>query len=84
MDALVTFNETPIEALLLNASHKHSGPVFNTVFNPEQQLPSGFDTSLPLDTNDKQSAMFSIRVEQSTVEEEEDEEEEGDGAVAWW
>ncbi|KAL1114013.1 hypothetical protein V6Z11_D02G228500 [Gossypium hirsutum] len=74
--ALVTFKVTPREALLLKASHKHCGPAFNTVFKPEQQVPSGFDVLLPLDTKDKQSAMLRIREEQSTGE-------EGEGARAW-
>lgn len=73
--ALVTFKVTP-RALLLKASHKHWGPAFNTVCKPEQQVPSGFDVLLPLDTKDKQSAILRIREEQST--------EEGEGAEAWW
>lgn len=77
--ALVTFRVTPIEALLLKASHRQSGSAFSTVFKPEQHVPSGFETSLPLDTKDKQSAMLRMIEEQSTEEEEVD----GDGAAAW-
>jgi hypothetical protein len=46
----------------------------STVFKPEQQVPSGFFEVLSFDTNDKQSAMLSTRVVQST---------EGAGAEAW-
>lgn len=34
--ALVIFRVTPKEALLLKASHRHSGSAFSTVFKPEQ------------------------------------------------
>lgn len=65
--ALVTFNVTPREALLLKASQRHSASVFNTVFNPEQQVASGLVTVLPAETNDRQSAMFNTKLEQSTA-----------------
>jgi hypothetical protein len=64
--AFVTFNTTPKEALLLKASQRHSASAFSTVLSPTQQVPSGFVTVLPLVTYDKQSAMFKIKVEQST------------------
>lgn len=64
--ALVTLSTTPSWALLLKASQMHSASAFKTVLSPEQQVPSGFSVVLPLETKDKQSAMFSTRVEQST------------------
>lgn len=48
--ALVTFNTTPNWELLLKASQRHSGSDFNTVFNPEQQVPSGLAVVLPFET----------------------------------
>lgn len=73
--ALVIFNVTPNWALLLKASHRHSGSVFSTVFRPEQQVPSGFFT-LPLPvTYDRQSAKLRNTPEQSTA---------GAGAVVDW
>lgn len=70
--ALVTFSTTPREALLLKASQRQAGSALSTVLRPEQQVPSGLVAVLPLVTKDKQSAMFKIRLEQST-----------DGAGAW-
>uniref|UniRef100_A0A1J3EBI1 Uncharacterized protein n=1 Tax=Noccaea caerulescens TaxID=107243 RepID=A0A1J3EBI1_NOCCA len=65
--ALVRSRVTPREALFLKPSQIHSGPDLTTVLSPEQHVPSGFSTVLPLVTNDKQSAMFSINEEQSTA-----------------
>lgn len=73
--ALVTFNDMPNCALFLNASHKHCASVFNTDLRPEQHVPSGVFTVLPAVTYDRQSAMFSITVEQSAA---------GAGAPVWW
>lgn len=64
---MVTFKTTPYCALLLKASHRHSASAFSTVFSPVQHVPSGFDAVLPFDTYDRQSAMFSTRLEQSTA-----------------
>lgn len=66
-NALVTFSVTPNWALFLKASHRHVAPVFSTVFRPEQHVPSGFAAVLPAVTNDRQSAMFKTRLEQSTA-----------------
>jgi len=70
--ALVTFKTTPREALLLKASQRHAASALSTVLRPTQQPPSGLVVVLPLVTKDRQSAMFRIRLEQST-----------DGAGAW-
>lgn len=75
--AFVTFKVTPREALLLKASHRHSASAFNTVLSAEQQDPCGFVTVLPACTNERQSAMFNTKVEQST-------DAAGDGTAAWW
>lgn len=72
--AFVTFKTTPNWELLLKASHRQDGAVFKTVFKPEQQEPSGLAKVLSFVTNDKQSAMLRIMVEQST---------EGDGVIAF-
>lgn len=67
LNALVTFRVIPNWALFLNPSHKHSASVFNVVLRPEQHDPSGFSTVLPLVTNDKQSAIVNVKLEQSTA-----------------
>ena len=74
--ALVTFKVTPREALLLKASQRQVASVCKTILSPAQQVPSGLVTLLPADTNERQSAMFNMRLEQSTA---------GAGAAdAWW
>lgn len=58
---------TPNDLLLLKPSHKHSGFVLKTDFNPEQQLGCGLASVLPLVTKDKQSAMLITTLVQSVV-----------------
>lgn len=65
--ALVTLSVTPNCALFLKASQIHSASVFSTVLSPEQQEPSGFFVVLPLVTNERQSAKFNTRLEQSAA-----------------
>lgn len=55
----------------MKASQRQEGALLSTDFRPEQQVPSGLVMVLSFVTNDKQSAMVRIRLEQST---------EGDGA----
>lgn len=72
--ALEMLSTTPSCALLLNASQRHSASVFSTVFRPEQHVPSGLSTVLPLETKERQSAIVRTRLEQSTA---------GAGASLW-
>lgn len=65
--AFVTLRMTPSWALLRKASQMHSASVLSTVFSPEQHVPSGFSTALPFETNDRQSAIVSTKLEQSTA-----------------
>lgn len=65
--ALVMFKTTPSWALLLKASQRQAASALRTILRPLQQVPAGFVSVLPLDTKDKQSAMFKIRLEQSTA-----------------
>lgn len=72
--ALVMFKVTPREALLLNPSHRHSASVLSTVLSPLQQELAGLASVPPAETKDKQSAMLSMSIEQSTA---------GAGAAVW-
>ncbi|GER55510.1 disease resistance protein, partial [Striga asiatica] len=65
--ALVMLRVTPSWALLRKVSHRHCASVFSTVFRPEQHVPSGFVAVPPAVTYDRQSAMLSTRLEQSTA-----------------
>lgn len=64
VEALVTFNLKP---LFFKPWHRHSAFASSTFLRPEQHEASGFSTVLPIVTKDKQLAMFSITVEQSTA-----------------
>ncbi|KAA8546375.1 hypothetical protein F0562_002886 [Nyssa sinensis] len=53
-------------ALFVNASQRHSVSTFNTVFKPEQHVPSGLVLLLSVEMKERQSTKSRIKLEQST------------------
>ncbi|KAL3534550.1 hypothetical protein ACH5RR_003011 [Cinchona calisaya] len=52
---------------VLKASQRHLTSIFKTVLRPEQHVPFGFFTVLPLVRKDKQLATFSAKLNQSAA-----------------